>query len=127
MEQGRAQAYEQHLDEHIHRLVERLQPKRYRATRVRRPSRPPGDGTLRPLGIPAVEATRLHLAVARLLEALYAQEFLRWSDGSRPPVGALDAGETRTITRQFGRYAWVVEADMQQVFDTIAHDWLVRR
>jgi RNA-directed DNA polymerase len=41
----RAQAYEQHLDEHVHHLVERLQQKRYRATLVRRHDSPTGDGT----------------------------------------------------------------------------------
>jgi hypothetical protein len=30
-EQGRAQAYEQHLDENLHHLVARLKQKRYRA------------------------------------------------------------------------------------------------
>jgi len=37
VEQVSAQAYEQHLDAHIHDLVERLKQKRYRAKLVRRP------------------------------------------------------------------------------------------
>ena len=49
-----AQAYEQPLDEHVHHLVERLKQKRYRAKLVRRHSIPTGDGTQRPLVIPAV-------------------------------------------------------------------------
>ena len=43
-----AQAYEQDLDEHISPLVERLQRKSSRATRVRRHDIPTGDGQLRP-------------------------------------------------------------------------------
>ncbi len=77
VEQGSAQEYEQHLDEPMHRLVERLKQKRSRATRVRRHSMPTGDGPQRPLGIPAGEDTLLHLAVARLLEAISAQDCLR--------------------------------------------------
>lgn len=79
VDQIRAQAYEQHLDANIHRLVEHLKQKRYRAKLVRRHDIPKGDGMLRPLGIPAVEDKRLQLAVARLLEAIYAQDCLGWS------------------------------------------------
>ena len=103
VDQVRAHAYEQHLDEHIHRLVECLKQKRYRATLVRRPARPTGDGSLRPLGIPAVADKLLQLAGARLLEAIDAQDFLGCRYGYRPPVGALDAVDTLTITLPFGR------------------------
>jgi len=64
---------------------------------------PKEDGTPRPLGMPAGEDQLLHRAVARLLEAIYAQDFRRCRSGYRPEVGALDAVETRTITRQCGR------------------------
>ena len=126
VDQVSAQEYEQHLDENIHRLVERLKQKRYRATLVRRHYMPQGDGPQRPLGIPAVEDKLLQLAVARLLEAIYEQDFRRCSYGYRPHVGALDAVDTLTITLQFGRYAWVVEADIKKFFDTIDHDGMVQ-
>jgi len=38
----------------------------------------------------------------------------------------LDAVDQLTITRQFGRYHWVVEADMQGFFDAIDHAWMIR-
>ena len=118
VDQVSAQEYEQHLEENIHRLVERLKKKRYRATLVRRHSIPKGDGTQRPLGIPAVEDKLLQLAVARLLEAIDEQDFLHCSYGYRPKVGALEAVDTLTITLQCGRYAWVVEADITKFFDS---------
>jgi group II intron reverse transcriptase/maturase len=34
--------------------------------------------------------------------------------------------DTLTIKLQFGRYAWVGEADIKKFFDTIDHDWMVR-
>ena len=126
VDQVSAQEYEQHLDDNIHHLVERLKQKRDRAKLVRRQYIPKGDGTQRPLGIPAGEDKLLQLAVARLLEAIYEQDFLRYSYGYRPQGGALDAVDTLTIKLQFGRYAWVVEADIKQFFDTIDHDWMVR-
>ena len=41
-------------------------------------------------------------------------------------MGALDAVETRTITRPCGRDAWVVEADITTGFDPIDQDGMVR-
>jgi RNA-directed DNA polymerase len=121
-----AQAYEQDLDANSSDLVEQLKQKRYRAKLVRRHDSPTGDGRLRPLGLPAVEDKRLQLAVTRLLTAIDEQDFLRGRDGYRPHLGALDAVDKLTITRQFGRYNWVVEADIQGFFATIDHEWLIR-
>jgi RNA-directed DNA polymerase len=121
-----AEAYEQHLEENIHDLVERLKGKRYRAKRVKRHYIPKGDGHRRPLGIPAVEDKLLQRAVARILEAIYEQDFLRCSYGYRPQVGALDAVDKLTIKLQFGQYHFVVEADIKGFFDNIQHDWLIR-
>jgi group II intron reverse transcriptase/maturase len=121
-----AGAYEPHLEENIHDLVERRKGKRDRATRVKRHDIPTGHGQRRPLGIPAVEDKLLQRAVARILEAIYEQDFLRCSYGYRPNVGALDAVDKLTGKLQFGRYHFVVEADIQGFFDNIQHDWLIR-
>jgi RNA-directed DNA polymerase len=76
--------------------------------------------------IPAVEDKLLQLAVTRLVQAIYEQDFLRCRDGYRPQVGALEASDRLTIKLQFGRYTFVVEADIQGFFDTIEQGWLVR-
>ena len=126
VDQVSAEAYEQQLEENIHDLVARLKGKRYRAKRVKRHYIPKGDGKLRPLGIPAVEDKLLQRAVARILEAIYEQDFLRCSYGYRPNIGALDAVDKLTIKLQFGRYHVVVEADIKGFFDNIQHDWVIR-
>ena len=121
-----AAEYEVNLEENIHQLVERLKRKSYRAKLVRRHYIPKGDGGKRPLGIPAIEDKLLQLAVKRLLEAIYEQDFLTCSYGYRPRVGALDAVDQLTVKLQFGGYHHVVEADIKGFFDNLSHEWLMR-
>ena len=118
--------YEQNLEANIHDLVERLKRKSYRAKLIRRHYIPKADGKLRPLGIPATEDKLLQLAVARILEAIYEQDFLRCSYGYRPNTGAREAVDKLTIKLQFGRYNYVAEADIRGFFDHLDHAWLVR-
>jgi group II intron reverse transcriptase/maturase len=121
-----AQEYGQNLEGNIRQLVEKLKRKRYRAKLVRRHYIPKGDGKLRPLGIPATEDKLLQLAVTRILTAIYEQDFLRCSYGYRPNVGAWEAVDKLTTKLQFGRYNYVVEADIKGYFDNIDHDWMIR-
>lgn len=121
-----ARDYERDLDGNIRDLVERLKGKRYRARLVRRQWIPKGDGKERPLGIPVVEDKLLQAAVARILSAIYEQDFMRCSYGYRPGVGAHDAVDKLTVKLQFGKYDHVVEIDMENYFGTIEHDWLTR-
>ena len=121
-----AEEYEENLEDNIRDLVERLKRGSYRAKLVRRKYIPKGEGKTRPLGIPAVEDKLLQMGVKRILEAIYEQDFLRCSYGYRPGVGALHAIDDLTIKLQFGRYEYVVEADIKSYFDNISHEWMVK-
>lgn len=68
----------------------------------------------------------MQLAVKRTLEAIYEQDFMRCSYGYRPNVVALDAVDKLTIKLQFGKYNYVVEADIKGFFDNLNHEWLLK-
>jgi RNA-directed DNA polymerase len=121
-----AAEYEQDLEGNIHQLVEELKRKHYRAKNVRRVYIPKGSGKLRPLGIPATQDKLLQIAVKRILEAIFEQDFLRCSYGYRPGIGVLDAVDKLTVKLQFGSYKYVVEADISGFFDNIDHEWLLK-
>lgn len=121
-----AKDYEQNLEENIEGLVERLKRKNYKAKLVRRQYIPKGNGKMRPLGILTVEDKLLQTAVARILQAIYEQDFQESSFGYRPGKGAKDAVKELTYQLQYGWYGYVVEADIKGFFDNINHDWLIR-
>lgn len=120
-----AAEYAGDLHANIQDLVGRLKTKRYRAKRVRRVYIPKENGKERPIGIPALEDKLVQLACAKLLAAIYEQDFLDGSYGYRPGRGALDAVRELTFDLQYGVYGYVVEADVQGFFDNLDHVWLL--
>ena len=67
----------------------------------------------------------MQLACAKLLTAIYEQDFLDCSYGYRPGRGALDAVRDLTFDLQYGRYGYLVEADVKGFFDHMDHTWLL--
>jgi len=117
--------YQKGLDSHICDLVERLKGQRYRAKLVRRRYIPKPNGKMRPLGIPATEDKLVQVAVAKILEAIYEQDFLDFSYGYRP--GRNPRAASRDLAQKLltGKYCWVVEADIRGFFDHINHQWMI--
>ena len=118
--------YEENLIDNIRDLVLRLKEKRYKAKLVRRVYIPKSDGRQRPLGIPALEEKLVQSAATRILNAIYEQDFLSCSFGYRPKVGPLDAVKDITDTLFWGKYTYIVEADIKGFYDNIDHDWMIR-
>ena len=117
--------YGKNLRENLENLVERLKRKSYRARFVERQYIPKLNGKLRPLGIPSIEDKIVQFGAARILEAIYEQEFQAFGYGYRPCIGARNAVKELTFELQFGRFGWLVEADIKGFFDNIDHDWLI--
>jgi group II intron reverse transcriptase/maturase len=63
--------------------------------------------------------------VARILEAIYEQDFLSCSYGYRPNRSPQDAVRDLSQELQFGPYRYIVEADIRSYFDTINHAILI--
>jgi group II intron reverse transcriptase/maturase len=118
--------YRENLDENIKDLVKRLKQKKYRAKLVRRHYIPKTGGKLRPLGIPATDDKVLQFAVAKILGAIFEEDFLDVSYGYRPGIGPQDAVRDLTRKLQFGRYSYIVEADIKGFFGHIDHNWMIR-
>ncbi len=121
-----AQAYEENLEANIQGLVERLKTNSYRAKLVRRCYIPKENGKERPLGIPALEDRLVQLACAKMLTAIFEADFLENSYGYRPNRSAKDAVNDLRFNLQFGKYGYIVEADIKGFFDHMDHEWLLR-
>jgi retron-type reverse transcriptase len=118
--------YGEELEYNIINLVERLKGKRYRAKLVRRTYVPKSPDKLRPLGIPATEDKLLQNGAARILNAIFEQDFLSSSFGYRPNIGAGEAVQDVTSSLYWGRFSYIVDADIKGFFDNIDHDWLIK-
>jgi RNA-directed DNA polymerase len=118
--------YKKNFSENVRGLVERLKRGSYRAKLVRRQWIPKGKDKLRPLGIPALEDKLLQVGGTKILSAIFEEDFLDCSYGYREKRGPQQAALDLKTALQFGRYRYVVEADIKGFFDHIDHDWMIR-
>lgn len=117
--------YGERLEERLLDLETRVHRGSYHPLPVRRVHIPKGDGSTRPLGIPALEDKLLQQAVRMVLEPVYEAQFVGFSYGFRPgrsPQQALDA----LAVALEKKVSWVLDADVRSFFNTIDHGWMQR-
>ena len=118
--------YGEHLDENLKDLVVRMKAKRYEPHPVKRIYIPKNEHEERPLGLPALEDKIVQKGIAKILEAIYEQDFLDCSYGFRPNHSchqALNAVD-KIVMRKHINY--VIEADIKGYFDNVSHEWMMK-
>jgi len=118
--------YGEHLDENLKDLVVRVKAKRYEPHPVKRIYIPKNEHEERPLGLPALEDKIVQKGIAKILEAIYEQDFLDCSYGFRPNHSchqALNAVD-KIVMRKHINY--VIEADIKGYFDNVSHEWMMK-
>lgn len=121
-----AAQYGQDLLSNLHQLAGQLKENTYRTSDIKRVYIPKANGKLRPLGLPTVEDKIVQQGVADILQSIWEQDFLRNSYGYRSHKSAHQAVHSLQMNLQYGRFGYLVEADIKGFFDNMDHEWLMR-
>jgi group II intron reverse transcriptase/maturase len=118
--------YGENLEENISNLVLRMKKNGYKPAPVRRTYiGKPGTNKKRPLGIPEHEDKMVQRGIAKILNAIYEQDFLDSSFGFRPNRNCHDALKilNRYIEKRYINF--IVDADIKGFFDNVDHKWMM--
>jgi len=121
------EGYEQHLEENLKKLAQRIRAGRYpTAGSTAGVDSQAGSQQQRPLGIPTVQDRVAQAATLAVMEPIFERDFAEHSYGFRPGRSCKDA--LRQVDRLLKQgYTWVVDADLSSYFDTIPHAGLMAR
>jgi len=112
------------LKDNLYKLWNRMSSGSYFPPPVKAVEIPKKSGGTRVLGIPTVEDRIAQVVIKLMFEPKVEPHFLPDSYGFRPGKSALDAvGVTR---RRCWEYDWVLEFDIQGLFDNISHELLLK-
>lgn len=121
------EAYQESLQENIADLLGRMKANRYKPQPVKRVYIPKaGSNVKRPLGIPALEDKLVQIAISKILEAIYEQDFLECSFGFRPNRSCHNAIRALDKVISKGKVNFIVDADIKAFFDRVDHKWMMR-
>ena len=116
--------FEENLKNNLYKLWNRMSSGSYFPSSVKTVAIPKKAGGERLLGIPTVGDRICQMVVKLLLEPKVEESFLPDSYGYRPGKSAIDGiGKTR---QRCWRYDWIVEYDIEGLFDNIPHELLLK-
>ena len=118
--------YAMEFERRIEDLHGRIQRGTYRAKPSKRSYIPKSDGTMRPLGIAALEDKIVQQAARTVLECIYEQDFLGFSYGYRPKRSSHQALDALFVGISRRKVNWIIDADIRGFFDNISHEWLMK-
>jgi group II intron reverse transcriptase/maturase len=118
--------YGEGLDERLVVLHDQIHGGTYRARPSKRVWIPKGDGKQRPIGIAALEDKIVQQALAEILQAIYEEDFLGFSYGSRPGRNQHNALDVIYVAITQRKVSWVLDADIRSFFDSLDHEWLMK-
>ncbi|WP_066193613.1 group II intron reverse transcriptase/maturase [Gracilibacillus timonensis] len=127
IDQVTKQLYEENLHDNLVDLVQRMKGKKYRPQPVKRTYIEKSDSKKkRPLGIPAYEDKIVQRGIAKILTAIYEQDFLASSFGFRPHRNGHDALKVLNVYIEKRYTNYIVDADIKGFFDHVDHTWLMK-
>lgn len=119
--------YGTNLDDNIKDLLNRMKAHKYKPQPVRRVYIPKDDkGKVRPIGIPTYEDKIVQMALNKIINAIYEQDFLDCSFGFRPNRGCHDAIKILDVYLSRRNIQYVVDADIKGFFDHVDHKWMLK-
>ena len=108
--------YDKNLEENVSNLVERMKRQAYIPQPARRTYIAKAESNKkRPLGIPTYEDKLIQSALAKILNAIYEQDFLECSFGFRPKRGCHDALKILNKISNKNHIRYVVDADIKVI------------
>ena len=120
------EAYAINLDKNLQHLIDRLHKMAYKPQPVLRVYIPkPGSTKRRPLGIPALEDKLVQAGLAKILQAIYEQDFINDSYGFRPKRSCHDALRALSESVESHPVHYMVEADIKGFFDNVDQEQLI--
>lgn len=116
--------FRQFLKDNWLQIKESILNNEYKPMPVRRVEIPKPNGGIRLLGIATVLDRFIQQAIAQELNYMYDENFSVNSFGFRPRRGAKDAIQKDETYINDG-YRWVVDIDLEKLFDKVNHDILM--
>jgi group II intron reverse transcriptase/maturase len=107
-------------------ILKQIHEGRYTPPPARRVYIPKADGSKRPLGVPAVIDRAIQGAMAKVLNEIYEQDFLKCSFGFRQGLGCHHALATINELLYRQNMEHVLEVDIRDFFGSLSHEWLMR-